>query len=210
MIVLLTITAVILLPVIYDLLFPLKPPYLDNYFSAGQTFSSKWEGVTQYIIKQEGDKVYSRITLAPGSAGPPEHLHLDFDESATVSSGALTVKLDDTLSELKAGDRIWFPKGHYHTFSNKSSEDVVVTCDGPNDFVPVKFAYALAQFYPLFDSNSKLKMVHFFFKMSLFGRDFDSYVKEAPVNGQKTIKKILRPYARALGYKLYDERSRPR
>ena len=43
----------------------------------------------------------------------------------------------------------------------------------------------------------------------MFGNMFDSYVKAAPVKAQKAIKKVLQPYARLLGYKLYDAKSRP-
>jgi quercetin dioxygenase-like cupin family protein len=200
---------IILLPVVYNLLFPLKPPRLDNYFSPGQTFSSNMEGVVQTILKQTGDKVYSRVTLAPGASGPPEHLHFRFNESGTVTKGTLTVKLNDEVTQVNAGSRVRILKGQYHTFFNQTSEEVIITCDHEDDFVPVGFAYALAQFYPLFDSTSKLKMVHFFFKMSMFGNMFDSYVKAAPVKAQKVIKKILQPYARVLGYKLYDDKSRP-
>ena len=205
----LIILTIILLPVLYNMLVPLKPPKLDNYFQPGQTFSSKMEGVTQTIIKQVGDKVYLAVTLAPGSAGPPEHLHINFDEFATITKGTLTVKLNNEVTEMGAGSRISFPKGQYHTFANKSNSEVVITCDKVSDHIPVTFAYVLAQFYPLMDSNSKLKMVHIFFKMSMFGDMFDSYIVDASVNAQKTIKKILKPYARVLGYKLYDSRSKP-
>lgn len=205
----LLILTIILLPVLYDMLVPLKPPKLDGYFTPGQTFSSKMEGVTQTIIKQVGDKVYSEVTLAPGSVGPPEHLHISFNESATITKGTLTVKLNNEVAELEAGSRINFPRGQYHTFSNKTNSEVVITCDKEDDYIPVSFAYSLAQFYPLMDSNSKLKMVHLIFKMSMFGDLFDSYVVDAPVNAQKTIKTILRPYARILGYKLYDNKSKP-
>lgn len=205
----LIILTIIFLPVIYNVLVPLKPPRLDDYFKSGQVFSSKMEGITQTIIKQVGDKVYSELTLAPGSVGPPEHLHINFDESATITKGTLTVKLNNEVIEMGAGCRINLPKGQYHTFSNKTNSEVVITCDKDSDYVPVSFAYSLAQFYPLMDSTSKLKMVHFFFKMSMFGDLFDSYVVDAPVNAQKTIKTILRPYARVLGYKLYDSKSKP-
>ncbi len=205
----LIILTIILLPVLYNMLVPLKPPQLDGYFKSGQTFSSKMEGVTQTIIKQVGDKVYSELILAPGSAGPPEHLHISFDESATIAKGTLTVKLNNEVSEIGAGSRINFPKGQYHTFSNKTNSEVVITCDKDSDYIPVSFAYTLAQFYPLMDSSSKLKMVHFFFKMSIFGELFDSYVVDVPINAQKTIKMILRPYARVLGYKHDEIKSKP-
>lgn len=191
------------------MLVPLKPPRLDGYFKPGQTFSSKMEGVTQTIIKQVGDKVYSELTLAPGSVGPPEHLHIGFDESATITRGTLTVRLNNEAIEMGTGSRMNFPKGQYHTFSNNTNSEVVITCDKDSDFIPVSFAYSLAQFYPLMDSTSKLKMVHFFFKVSMFGDLFDSYVVDAPVHIQKATKVILKPYARVLGYKLYDSKSKP-
>jgi quercetin dioxygenase-like cupin family protein len=205
----LIISIILLLPVIYNMLVPLKPPLLEGYFKPGQTFSSKMEGVTQAIIKQVDDKVYSEVTLAPGSAGPPEHLHISFDESATIIKGTLTVKLNNEIKEMSAGTRISFPKKQYHSFSNTTNSEVVITCDQDSDYIPVSFAYSLAHFYPLMDSSSKLKMVHFLFKMSMFGDLFDSYVVDAPVNAQKKIKTILRPYARVFGYKLYDSQSKP-
>lgn len=203
------ILAVLLLPVVYNLVFPLKPPRLDNYFLPGQTFESKFEGLTQTVIKQTDNKVYGRLILAPGAAGPPEHLHTGFDESATVSKGILTVKLNNVVSQVGAGSRINLPKGQFHTFSNQTTEEVIITCDREEDFLPVTFAYTLVKFYPLMDSRSNLKMVHMFFKMALFGDLFDSYIKEIPLNAQKTLKKILQPYARVLGYKLYDDKSKP-
>lgn len=160
---------------------------LGGYFKPGQTFSSKMEGVSQTIIKQVGDKVYSELTLAPGSSGPPEHMHISFDESATITKGTLTVKLNNEVIEMHAGSRINFPKGQYHAFSNNTSSEVI-TCDHERDYVPVNFAYSLAQFYPLLDSFSKLKMLHFFFKMSMFGDLFDSYVVDVPVNAKKQSK----------------------
>ena len=210
MTVLLIIVGVLLLPVLYNFLFPLKPPYLYNYFTPGQTFKSKWEGVQQLIIKQEGNKVFSEVSMKPGSKGPPEHLHEGFDENMMVKKGTLTVKLNGQTRELTAGTRFRFPKGEYHCFSNNSEGDVVIGGETENDFIPVEFAYTLSKFYELFDRPSKLKMVHFIFKMAVFGNLFDSYVKEAPVKTQKIIKSILRPYARVLGYKLYDEKSKPR
>jgi quercetin dioxygenase-like cupin family protein len=204
----LIILIIILLPVLYNILFPLKSPQLEGYFHPGQTFISKIEGVAQTIIKQVGDKVYSELTLAPGSAGPPEHVHIGFDESATITKGTLTVKLNNEVLELSAGSRVYFPKGQYHAFSNKTDSEVVITCEKDSDYVPVNFAYALAQLYPVMDSTSKFRMLHLFFKMSMFGESFDSYVVEAPVNVQKVILRILQPYARVLGYKLCDNKSK--
>lgn len=206
----LIILSIIFLPVLNNLIFPLELPNLDNYFEPGQTFSSKMEGVTQKIIKQVGDKVYSQVTLAPGSAGPPEHLHFGVDESATIIKGTLTVKLNNEITEMSEGSRVCFTKGLYHNFSNKSNSDVIISCDQDIDYIPVSFAYVLAQFYPIMDSFSKFNMLHLLFKMSMFGDMFDSYVVDAPVKVQKMLKKILKPYARILGYSIYDNKSKPK
>jgi len=207
MIILYIILAILLLPVVYNLVFPLKLPALDHYFYPGQIFESKWEGVRQEIIRQEGDKVYTEVTLKPGAQGPPEHLHEGFDESGVVKKGVLTVKLNGEIIELRAGDRLSFPKGIYHAFSNNSTEDVVLGAENDNDSIPVSFAYPLSQFYEFFDKPSRFKMLHFFFKMSLFGDTFDTYVKQSPIKIQKLIKVILKPYARVLGYKLESSKA---
>ncbi len=124
----LVILTIIILPVLYNTLVPLKTPRLHDYFKSGQTFSSQMEGVTQTIIKQVGDKVYSELKLAPGAAGPPEHMHMGFDESGTITKGTLTVKLNDEVVEMSAGSRINFPGGQYHTFSNQTNSEVVIKC----------------------------------------------------------------------------------
>jgi hypothetical protein len=84
----------LLLPVLYNLLFPFRKPNLVHYFIPGQTFFSEAEGIRQTIIKQEGDKVYGQLELLPHAAGPPEHLHYAFDESGTVLQGTLSVKIN--------------------------------------------------------------------------------------------------------------------
>ncbi|MBK7441508.1 MAG: hypothetical protein IPI65_08255 [Bacteroidetes bacterium] len=47
MVILYIIGGILILPVIYNLLFPLKKPELNNYFKAGQTYTSTGEGITQ-------------------------------------------------------------------------------------------------------------------------------------------------------------------
>jgi quercetin dioxygenase-like cupin family protein len=206
---LLIVLIVLILPVVYDRVYPLQPPYLDNYFVPGQVFSSKMEGLTQKVIRQTGDRVYSEVILAPGSAGPPEHLHLGFNESARVTKGTLTVRLNNESSQVREGNRIYLPKGQYHTFSNPTNDEVILSPEKEDDYLPASFAYALIKFYPILDSTSGVKIVHLLFKASLFGEHFDSYVKEAPLSAQQFLKTVLRPYARVLGYRLYDSRSTP-
>ena len=89
----LIILGTMLLPVLYNLLFPFKRPDLDKYFSPGQTFTSKAEGVTQTVIRQDGNRVYCELRFDAKAIGPPEHLHNALNESGTVTRGTLTTKV---------------------------------------------------------------------------------------------------------------------
>jgi quercetin dioxygenase-like cupin family protein len=201
---LLIVLAVVLVPVIYNWLFPLKPPVLEGYFTPGMTFTSEAEGVTQKVLKQENGLVLTEVVFAPHAVGPPEHLHIGFDESGTVKKGILTIKIDDQPRQLQEGESLILPKGHYHSLYNETDE--IVVAEG---VIPEHFMYCLAQMYPLFKDNSPLTMVHLFYKIALLGDMADTYIKGAPVAGMKFIKTVLKPYARALGYRLYDDKSKP-
>jgi hypothetical protein len=61
---LLIISGLLLLPIIYDLLFPVPKPDLRNYFQPGETYTSKAEGVTQIVLRQEGDGSTTRSVLS--------------------------------------------------------------------------------------------------------------------------------------------------
>jgi len=199
--------AFLLLPFVYDLLFPLRIPSLVNYFHPGQTFIGKSEGLTQKVIRQEGGRVYCELIVSPGAAGPPEHLHLHFTESGILSKGTLRVKLNDHFIHCKEGDRLLLPANQFHTFCNESeTEVVIVPGDNELDYMPVEFMYGLTQVYPFMDSDSKWKGLHLLMKLSLLGDQFDSYIAGPPVPMQKLIRRVLRPYARVLGYTLTDYR----
>jgi quercetin dioxygenase-like cupin family protein len=205
---LLIIIALLLLPVLYDLLFPFRSPVLENYFTPGQTFTSTAEGVTQTVLKQEGDRVYCELKFEPGAAGPPEHMHIGFDESGTVVQGTLSVKNDGKFFKLYAGDRLILNKGLFHTMYNETSEVTIVRCDRPEDFMPVEFSYALAQLYPLFPADGKpsLKMIA---KIAVLGDRFDSLIMGPPLILQKIAGRVIKPYARLFGITPYDAKSHP-
>jgi quercetin dioxygenase-like cupin family protein len=209
MTVILIIVGLLLLPVIYNVAFPFKRPYLDNYFTPGQTFISIAEGVTQTVIKQDGNKVYCDLKFEPKAMGPPEHMHLTLDESATVVKGTLTTKVGGQITKLNPGDRIILPKGIYHSMFNETDSEVLVKSEQPEDYLPVELAYSLYQLYPLLDSESgsTLKMIA---KISVLDEMFDTYILGPPPAVFKAIKKIVKPYARLFGVTPYDDKSRPK
>lgn len=200
----LIITGVLLLPYIYNILFPFKRPNLENYFSPGDQFISKAEGVTQTIIKQVGNKVYCELKFEPKAAGPPEHLHNNIDEFATVTKGTLTVKVNGLTSYLNPGDKVELKKGIYHKMQNDSDEEVILRCDNDEEYVPVEFAYSLAQLYPLMKPNGGLSF-KMFLKICVLDDLFDTVPYGPPPAFFNIIKKLVKPYARLLGVTPYDE-----
>ncbi|TNE61581.1 MAG: cupin domain-containing protein [Bacteroidetes bacterium] len=191
----------LLIPVVYDLLSPIKYPDLQDYFKVGQVFTSKAEGVTQTVIRLEGEKLYSRITLDPGCPGPPEHIHLTMDETGTVTKGTLTMKIDGINGKVKSGDRLVLPKGHFHTFSNPSDQEVEITCEKDTDYVNVKFAYCLTKIYAIMDSKSGFKTLRLLLQLSVLHDWFDNYIAGPPIPVQKVMRLGMRPYARLLGFR---------
>lgn len=205
----LIIIGLILLPVIYNVLFPFKRPNMDNYFTPGQTFTSKAEGVTQTVIRQDGNKVYCDLKFDAKAIGPPEHLHLTMNESATVTQGTLTTKVGGQIKKLNAGDRIIVPKGIYHRIYNETDSEVIIKTEKVEDYLPVELAYSLAQLYPLMKPEGGLTL-KMFAKICVLDELFDTVVFGPPPPVFKAMKKIVKPYARLLGVTPYDNKSRPK
>lgn len=102
----LIIIAILLLPIFYNLLFPFKKPNLENYFSPGQTYTSSAEGITQTVLRQAGNKVYCELKFEPHAIGPPYHMHVNLNETASIIKGTLSVKINGQIRHLYPGGRI--------------------------------------------------------------------------------------------------------
>ena len=72
------------------------------------------------------DRMTTRIMrLAPG-ASIAEHHHPSHNEAFIVHAGALTVRLDDRVHEVRAGDVIQIPAGTVISGSNTGAQEAVV------------------------------------------------------------------------------------
>ena len=58
------------------------------------------------------------LTVAPGARVPPAHSHRDNEEVIYVLEGTLRYRVDDEVRALKAGERMYTPRGSVHAFSN--------------------------------------------------------------------------------------------
>lgn len=199
MLILIIALGIIMLPVVYNVFFPLKKPDLSNYFKPGQTYSSKGEGITQTIIRQEDNKVYCELRFAPFAPGPPEHMHEQMPETIQVVQGTLSAKINGEVVQIHEGERVNLPAGVFHKIFNQTDKEVVLRPQLPEDHIPVEFAYSLDQLYPLMTSkNLTLKM---FAKICVLDELFDSIPVGPPPAVFRFIKKAVKPYARLFGVK---------
>ena len=72
------------------------------------------------------------ITLAPHSAGPPQHRHVRHDEGFYVVSGTARFTVGETVHDASAGTLVMVPPGAPHTFANPGDEPLVMV----NTFTP--------------------------------------------------------------------------
>jgi mannose-6-phosphate isomerase-like protein (cupin superfamily) len=74
----------------------------------------------------------AEITVAPHTAGPPQHRHGRHDEGFYVVSGTATFTVGQESHAAPAGTLVMVPPGAPHTFANDGDEPVVLV----NTFTP--------------------------------------------------------------------------
>src|SRR6516164_9037189 len=72
------------------------------------------------------------ITVAPRSAGPPQHRHAQHDEGFYVVSGTARFTVGTAVYDAPAGTLAMIPPGAPHTFANPGDEPLVLL----NTFTP--------------------------------------------------------------------------
>jgi mannose-6-phosphate isomerase-like protein (cupin superfamily) len=94
-------------------------------------------GPTRLRILEDGSTTAHRlgiaeITIAPHTAGPPQHRHGRHDEGFYVVAGTARFTVGEESYEAPAGTLVMIPPGAPHTFANDSDEPVVLL----NTFTP--------------------------------------------------------------------------
>lgn len=186
-------------------IFPEKKPKVATYFKPNVEFYSAVEGFRQRVIKQEDGIVYCSLQVDPFAAGPPEHVHSDFDEFVEIQNGELSLYINGEVKKIHPGDKVFIPKGTPHKPFNETADTIHLK--GHIAF-PEKFAFNLVQVYGFLDSHPDFeKSPKTLLQMSLFGSaGFDSYKGDGtPISAQKVVGFLITPLARLLGYKSYYE-----
>jgi mannose-6-phosphate isomerase-like protein (cupin superfamily) len=74
----------------------------------------------------------AELTIAPHTAGPPQHRHARHDEGFYVVSGTAQFTVGDQTYEAAQGTLVMVPPGAPHTFANTSDQPAVLL----NTFTP--------------------------------------------------------------------------
>ena len=94
-------------------------------------------GATQMRILEDGTTTSHRlgigeITIAPHTAGPPQHRHARHDEGFYVVSGTAQFTVGETTYEAGPRTLVMIPPGAPHTFANAGDEPLILL----NTFTP--------------------------------------------------------------------------
>lgn len=84
-------------------------------------------------VLEDGDRTGHRlgiveITIPPGIAGPPQHVHRDHDETFYVLAGTPTFTTGGDVIESGPGVLVTAPPGTPHTFANPGDQAAVLLC----------------------------------------------------------------------------------
>jgi mannose-6-phosphate isomerase-like protein (cupin superfamily) len=185
---------------IFNHLIPPQTPDYQSYFNKKSTFISKAEGFSQEVKKIENDWIHLKVSMLPRAAGPPEHIHENFDEYFVVEQGTASILINGKKHLLKAGEQLVIPKGTPHKPFNETDE-IVVLNDSSNQHptMPCQFAYNLSELYPSIDkygADSPKVLI----QLAGLGNQTDTWVAQVPIPAQKIIRWLLRPTSRFLGY----------
>jgi mannose-6-phosphate isomerase-like protein (cupin superfamily) len=189
---------------IHHWILPSKTPDYSDYFKVGKSFHSKLEGLSQKVVDVKNGNLITDIEIQPKSEGPVTHIHEKFDESFTVKSGTLSIQYGTEIKKITTGQTIVIPKNTPHKPFNETDSIVVMTSE-----MPLDFAFCLSQIYPFWDENeANSKPPKILFQLAVFGDKFDSYptVDAPPKPVLKTLKFLLAPTARLMGYKNYNQK----
>jgi mannose-6-phosphate isomerase-like protein (cupin superfamily) len=97
-------------------------------------------GPMQLRILEDGSTTSRRlgiaeITIAPHTAGPPQHRHARHDEGFYVVSGTAQFTVGDLTRDAGPRTLVMIPPGAPHTFANAGDEPVVLL----NTFTPDEY-----------------------------------------------------------------------
>jgi mannose-6-phosphate isomerase-like protein (cupin superfamily) len=184
---------------VHRVIAPMGAPDPRSFPRAGDRFSSAREGIEQEILRvDERGWVLSRLTFAPGAAGPPKHHHRSFAERFTVREGTLSIELGSRVLQVPAGQRIEIAAGVAHRPFNPGTTPVIVEGDS---VMPITFAACLVQLYKIMDEHPDARGRSMLLQMSVRDPSCDTHVEAMPAAVERALELVIAPWARLAGYR---------
>jgi mannose-6-phosphate isomerase-like protein (cupin superfamily) len=99
-------------------------PILRAFEQGEKLFLSEtWYQVWKTTGETTNGVVDTWFEVVPPAAGPPEHVHTNFDECFWIEKGTFLIKVAGTISKASEGAWIFVPRGTAHTFRNVGIEN---------------------------------------------------------------------------------------
>jgi quercetin dioxygenase-like cupin family protein len=154
----------------------------------------------QTAADTNGSLLEIRATYDANSVMPVEHFHPMQDEDFTIISGALTVKMNGGVRNLKKGDNLYIPRNTLHSMWNNSSEIAVVNWQVKPALNTEHFLEEAAGFAGINEMKKKTKfsLLQSLWLASGYSREFR--VPKPPLFIQKILFTLLLPIAYWKGY----------
>lgn len=197
-------TAYVLLGhVLHVYVMPEPAPGRSDFPATGDVIENRAAGEKILFLKAgvdtEGAYSEREFHLAPHGAVPKTHIHTEYAETFTVTSGELTVFVAGEMHELRPGETLTVPRGVPHQPMNLGGVEAVsinrVTPAARHDLM-------LAQVHGfLTEREAPPGKGEFFLQAMLYSTYYDTYLAAPPVWAQKTMAFLLAPTIRALGYR---------
>lgn len=186
----------LLIALLFSIL-PTSKPEFEQVFVPNSHFRNRVQGNEQIILGYQDGRVRILGQVKPHAEGPPEHVHTQFDEPFSVTDGTLSLLVNGEKKRLRAGESFTVPQGTYHKFFNDTDSVATVVGDAP-----AEFTFVLTQLYGLTNEDAAIfQSPRFLLQLSVWGNDFDSYLKDGPPPVVvKTLKFLLLPIAKLAGY----------
>jgi quercetin dioxygenase-like cupin family protein len=114
-------------------------------------------GPVRVRILEDGSSTAHRLgmaelTVAPRTAGPPQHRHARHDEGFYVVSGQARFTVGETSYDAPAGTLVMVPPGAPHTFANVTDEPAVLL----NTFTPDLYVQYFRDLHDMLASGQPL------------------------------------------------------
>tara|TARA_R110002126_G_scaffold291790_1_gene458429 strand:- start:10346 stop:10915 length:570 start_codon:yes stop_codon:yes gene_type:complete len=163
------------------------------------TFTSTW-------LETNGTQLSIDCVSPPSNTREKMHIHPHQENRFTIRSGELIFTIDGKLVRAVSGDVISIPKNIPHTFHNESDTDAHYI----QDFFPALRIDSLFETFFVLAEQGKLNKNGSpnILRIALILLHFQKEIKLSSPSWvpQKTLFKLLSPFAKALGYKAFYER----